>query len=223
MEAASPPHKNQVSSDDFTDDVMDTSGSSVDEGEITDYSPEPPTNEEVTQVPVHDLGDDQHLRGVESIHEDTISHATEDSGSQGLQDESMVDVYTPDPPPLAPTSSSNGESMSRDYSKDGTELPPAGISQEEGEIEIDDSDDYEPPEPGSPVEEMASPSHALPLAPASPHVSTESFTDTASRPTSAALPQSAEAQQDPVAVIEDNVFSHKVRRSSVAWHSSNVS
>lgn len=210
------PLKNPVTSDDYTDDMMDTAGSSMDEGEITDYSLAIPTNEEVDQIPVRDLGYDQTPREPESTHEDTISHATEFSGSQRVQDESVVDASALDVPHLAPTSSSSGRSMSRDHVKDGTEAPFAESSQEEGEIEMDDSDDYEPPEPASPasaVEENASPSPspALPLAIASPSTSAEQVTERVLQAPSAILPLSAEAQQTPAATISKSVSPHKVR------------
>ena len=219
------PFKNQVTSDDGTDDMMDTAGSSMDEGEITDYNPGTPTNEEANQVPVRELGQDQHLRGLESTHEDTISHATEFPGNQGVQDESMVVVSAPDSPHRAPTSSSSVRSLSQDYLKDGTELPFAESGQEEGEIEMDYSDDYEPPEPASPaspVEEKASPSHALSLAIASPSTSAEPLTELALQAASATLPTLAEARQTPTSIIEDPVSPHKVRESSLTWHLPNV-
>lgn len=208
------PPKNQVTSDDYTDDMMDTAGSSMDEGEITDYSPGTPTNKEADQVPVRELAHDQPPRELESTHEVAIPYATEFSGSQRVQNESIVDVSAPDGPHLAPTSSSSGRSMSRDHVKDGTDPPFAESSQEEGEIEMDDSDDYEPPEPALPassVEENASPSPALSPAIASPSISAEQVTERVLQAPSATLPLSAEAQQTPAPTIREAVSPHKVR------------
>ena len=205
--------KNQVTSDDGTDDIMDTAGSSMDEGEITDYSPETPTNQEANQDLMSELGHEQQLRELERTHEDNFSHATEFSGGQGVQDESMVDASAPDAPHKDSTCSSSGRSISPNYLRDGKEPPLAESSQEEGEIEMDDSDDYEPPEPASPaahVEEVASPAHALPLETASSSVSAELLTEGVLQAALAYSPPSAEARQTLAAIIKDSIPPPKV-------------
>ena len=215
------PSKHQNTSDDGTDDVMDTAGSSMDEGEITDYSPATPTNEGAIEVSVRQLGHDQHLRQLESNPDDAISHPTEISESQNVQDESMLDASAPDAPYLAPTSSSSGRSMSLDYMKDGTERLFVESSQEEGEIEMGDSDDYEPPEPASPalpVEENASPSPALPLASAPSSASAGPLIEIGQQAAPPTSPLSAEARQPPAAITRPSVSPHKVRKSALAWY-----
>ena len=217
-----PPFKDPVPSDDFTDDVMDTAGSSMDEGEITDCNPGPPTNERVNQVPIRELGHGQHLRKLELTQGNTTSVATDVPGTQSVEDESVVEPSTLNAPHLVPPSSSSGRSTSQDYLEDGTEPPLTETGQEEGEIEVDDSDDYEPPEPASPVEEKASPSHMLSLRKASPTTSAEPLTEGVLQAASATSKSPAEARQTPNAGIEDPMSPHKVRGYSVAWHLPNV-
>lgn len=205
--------------------MMDTAGSSMDEGEITDYTPATPTNEEANEVRVREINHDQHFRQLESTHGDAIPRPTEFPESQNVQDENMVDASTPDAPHLAPPSSSSGRSMSQEYSRDGTDRLFVESSQEEGRIEMDDSDDYEPPEPTSPalpVEESASPSPALPLAIASPSASAEPLTEIVLQAALATLPLSAEARQTPAAIARTSVSPHKVRESALAWPVPNV-
>ena len=142
-----------LSDDGLAGDVMDISRSDIDEGEITDYSPESPVVQQSQADPTEQ----------EEVYEPPPTIGTK----LALPSEA-VELLEPKQTPLLTTlltaqaeagDTVDGTSLipqdasvvrSTDIKFDGGTKMPASHSQDSFTKSIDDSDDYEPPEPVSP-------------------------------------------------------------------------
>lgn len=150
-----PKNSNDQTTTNDDPDVMDTSPDGLDGAEITDYSPEPPTNIPVTPGSVD----------AEEVYEppvtvDTISIPPVFSHNEEFgHDRHIAETAMSQTVPSAPSSDADGRRRS-----EGSEVisnlfddvhaqyePPASI-RSTNFADASDSDDYEPPEPSPPVE-----------------------------------------------------------------------
>lgn len=142
----------QPSDGELAEDTMDISRSDIDEGEITDYSPESLTMQQTeAEISEHeDVYEPPPVPGTKPALPSEISTGQETSQLPILeaQDVSAAKADTTAQVPQEPEAASNltieAGSASRISTSPHTHSPLTNI--------VDDSDDYEPPEPVSPVD-----------------------------------------------------------------------
>ena len=134
----------------LTEDIMDMSTSDIDEGEITDFSPEPPnTIKDEAQIPE---GDDTYEPPLNFAPVPLTAATSQPNGPDKRASVSNS-------PPVKPTGKQECAEESHDShlsSKSSEDTNESGeisaISRTQSAADDSDPDDYEPPEPATPVE-----------------------------------------------------------------------
>ena len=141
--------------DEHQEDAMDTSPDGPYDCEITDYSPEPPTNIPVTSDSVDIEETYEPPTTIEAIPVPTDLPPAEDLGREDAVSQTA---------PSAPLSNTDdtkesrlSEAISNSSNDDHVHNEPRASIRSSQFADSSDSDDYEPPEPAPPVETALSP------------------------------------------------------------------